>query len=176
MLFLALTRCKDQVTGRIGCSQRGAGEFARGNPWDLPCKLRPAPAAKDEAGFPQPSRSAVTTCLVGLDLLRRWDGSVPVSAVALPGVGGSNPASLAVNLVPPPTCARGCNKAPLPLLRAAFPILRNDRHNVQNYLCQRLESKGGKNKKKNFVFNPWQSGFIIAPCQLWSPSTSRLFY
>lgn len=52
MLFLALTRCKYQVTGRIGCSRRGAGEFTWGNPWDLLCKLRAAPAAKDEAGFP----------------------------------------------------------------------------------------------------------------------------
>jgi len=76
------------VTGGIGCSRRGAGEFARGNPWDLPCKLRLAPAAKDEAGFPWPSRPAAAVCLVGLGLLRCWAGLIPVS-------GGSSPPSLA---------------------------------------------------------------------------------
>lgn len=45
-VFLALTRPRDQVSTRIG-------EFAGGNPWDLPCKLSLAPAAKDEAGFPR---------------------------------------------------------------------------------------------------------------------------
>lgn len=64
-LFLALTRCKYRVICRIGCSLCGAGEFARGNPWDLPCKLRPAPAAEDEAGFPQASPPAADAASPG---------------------------------------------------------------------------------------------------------------
>lgn len=136
MLFLALTRCKDQVTGSIGCSHYGAGEFTWGNPWDLPRKLRLVPAAKDEAGFPQPSRPAAAASPVALALLWCWAGLVPVSAAALPGVwgeGGSSPASLAVILVPHPASAHGCNRAPL---SAAFPVPRNDEQSVQNYLCQ----------------------------------------
>lgn len=88
MLFLALTRCKDQVTGSIGCSHYGAGEFTWGNPWDLPRKLRMVPAAKDEAGFPQPSQPAAAASPVALALLWCWAGLVPVSAAALPGVWG----------------------------------------------------------------------------------------
>lgn len=58
-VFLALTRPRDQISNRIG-------EFAVGNPWDLPCKLNPAPAAKDELGFPPaaaPAELGVTSSI-----------------------------------------------------------------------------------------------------------------
>lgn len=62
LLFLVPARYPYQVICRIGCSLHSAGEFMRGNPRDLLCKLRPAPAAQDKAGFPQASPPAAAAC------------------------------------------------------------------------------------------------------------------
>lgn len=138
-VFLALTRCKYRVICRIGCSLCGAGEFARGNPWDLPCKSRPAPAAEDEAGFPQASPPAAAAACSGV---LGWSraASVPAWPWRVPpnGTPWQDPSVLAVSL----WVLVGCHEA----AQHSLPQSGDDCQSMQNDCAEAFKARGRKKK------------------------------